>query len=85
MTVGITERTPVLDMTVGITEGSAGRRRLSTELDRNKCIVVEIFIHIFCSLLINLLLLCCNLNNISNISLLSLHYITEQMILLYDA
>ena len=46
----ITEKTPVPDMTVG-TGGSAGRRRLSTELDRNKYIVVEIFIHIFCVLI----------------------------------
>ncbi len=43
----IIEKTPVPDMTVGITGGSAGRRRLSTELDRNKYIVVEIFIHIY--------------------------------------
>jgi hypothetical protein len=65
----ITESTPVPDMTVG-TGGSAGRRRLSTELDRNKYIVVEIFIHLF---VITYFIL----SNITIISLLSLHYIIE--------
>ncbi len=48
----ITESTPIPDMTVGITGGSAGRHRLSTELDRIKYIVVEIFIRIILSLLL---------------------------------